>query len=227
MSILSKLPIWAKVIPVVAAVAGMAIIGAGITGDNAVKVQEPVTFGTASNVSDGAGASATAVIYNDETSYIVSVQTFPGDMYQLQLFLNNESGVTQVHRLTIDAPEGFRFQAGKCSEEIKILAKTLTPLTCDGGSELSVAQESNLVIAYTVDSGADGTTADDVLRIGVEVLPQVVPATTRGASAPRGWPPPPTLTRQAFDKAVATRVGRPRKPPHRRTLDWRATRLNK
>ena len=39
----------------------------------------------------------------------VNASTRPGDSYQVNLVLKNESDVSQSARLTIDAPDGFRF----------------------------------------------------------------------------------------------------------------------
>ena len=56
MNTLTRAPVWAKflsAIVVMAAVAGIPVFGAGITGDNPVKVQEPLTF------ADTSGTTAT------------------------------------------------------------------------------------------------------------------------------------------------------------------------
>ena len=66
----------------------MAVVGSGIAGDVSVKVQEPITFGSASGIS-GDSLGNGAVIYNDDTNMTVNASTRPGDSYQVNLVLKN------------------------------------------------------------------------------------------------------------------------------------------
>ena len=154
-SMLKRIPLWGKVLPLIAVAAGVAVVatGAGITGDNPVKVGEPVTFvSTSTKVTGG----AEAVIYNDETSMIVSAETFPNDSYTLELALKNESGADQSQKIMIEAPEGFRFAD----------ATTTSATTIIG-----VDQDGPRVFFYQIDDTATAA----VLKLTVSVLPQVVP----------------------------------------------------
>ena len=84
-----------------------AIAGSGIMGDNLVKVQEPISV-AAVEASSSAG-TFTGVTYNDDLSFEVTPETYPGDNYDLNIGITSNTSVTQVHCITLDYADGFRF----------------------------------------------------------------------------------------------------------------------
>ena len=162
----TRIPLWGKVIPVMALGAGIvaAIAGSGIMGDNLVKVQEPISV-AAVEASSSAG-TFTGVTYNDDLSFEVTAETYPGDNYDLNIGITNNTSVTQVHRITLDYADGFRFSR----------------VEADQGSGVVLTQDDVSNFVFEVDSG----TTDSDIVIHVEVLPQVLPGwyTISGVTEP-------------------------------------------
>ncbi len=162
----TRIPLWGKIIPVMALGAGIvaAIAGSGIMGDNLVKVQEPISV-AAVEASSSAG-TFTGVTYNDDLSFEVTAETYPGDNYDLNIGITNNTSVTQVHRITLDYADGFRFSR----------------VEADQGSGVVLTQEDVSNFVFEVDSG----TVDSDIVIHVEVLPQVLPGwyTISGVTEP-------------------------------------------
>ena len=152
-SFFKRVPLWGKAVSMMALAAGIAaaVAGSGIMGDNLVKVQDPII------VDSVTAAGSTGVTFNDDLSFEVTAETYPGEGYDLTIGVTNLTDVAQTHRLTLDYPDGFRFSrdAG------------------DQGSGMVLTQEdpTNFVFTLTAD-----TTASMV--IAVEVLPQVLPGWT-------------------------------------------------
>jgi hypothetical protein len=151
---------WGKVVPIIFFGAGLATLvsSSGIMGDNPLKVQEPIEIHEVGVTSIGGGES-NGVIFNDNLSFAVTAETYPGGSYDIRLRLNNLSEVDQNHRLVFDVPDGFR----------------LSRSTSAQGDNITLVQQGPRSFVYTVDTVADGTTADDDLVVHVEVLPQMFP----------------------------------------------------
>ena len=145
-----RLPLWGKVVPIIALAAGItaAVAGSGIIGDNLVKVQDPVI------VVSVAAAGATGVTYNDDLSFEVTAETYPGESYDLEIEIENLTDVDQTHRLALVYPDGFRFSRD-ASAQVGLIVLT---------------QESPSSFVFTVDAGEVAT-----MVVEVEVLPQVLP----------------------------------------------------
>ncbi len=143
---------------VIAAAGGLAAFASGITGDNAVKVNIPVTLQGGAGMTNAGGNDA--VIYNDGTSMTASAEAYPGDSYDIELVLINNSEINQPQRISILAPDGFRFSNATAASAVNVIG---------------VAQEDAHHFVYTVDSDAAGHTTFDRMQLQVDVLPQVVP----------------------------------------------------
>ncbi len=145
-----RIPLWGKVVPIIALAAGItaAVAGSGIMGDNLVKVQDPII------VASVVAAGSTGVTFNDALSFEVTAETYPGETYNLTIGVTNLTSVNQTHRLSLVYPDGFRFSR--------------VALDQDSGMILTQEDPSNFV--FTVDAL---TTAS--MEIDVEVLPQVLP----------------------------------------------------
>ena len=166
---ISRVSMWGKVSTLALSVSGVALLatGAGITGDNPIKVLEPITFTAGTEVS-GDDNELSAVLYNDDTSMSVSAATYPGDTHLVKLELKNNSDVTQAQRLFVELPEGFRFSGEVCGGT--------NADVCVSATELTVAQEDAKSFVFTAASTTGDTgDADDTLYIVVETLPQVLP----------------------------------------------------
>jgi len=73
---MKKIPLWGKVLPVIAMAIGIAAVvaGSGIMGDVQVKVQEPLDI-TAADIDDA--PSTAGVVYNDDLSVTVTAGRIP------------------------------------------------------------------------------------------------------------------------------------------------------
>ncbi len=168
---ISRVPMWGKVASVGLSATGLTLLatGAGITGDNPIKVQEPVTMTSGTSVT-GDDDLLDAVLYNDDTSMSVSAATYPGDTHVVKLELKNHSGVSQAQRLFVESPEGFRFSSELCDGD------NADACVSPSDSELTVAQEDAKSFVFTAASTTGDTSdADDTLYIVVETMPQVAP----------------------------------------------------
>ena len=145
-----RMPLWGKVVPIIALAAGIAaaVAGSGIMGDNLVKVQDPII------VDSVTAGGATGVTFNDDLSFEVTAETYPGETYDLTIGVTNLTGVAQTHRLSPVYPDGFRFSR----------------VQVDQGAGMVLTQEDPSNFVFTVDAD---TTAS--MEIDVEVLPQVLP----------------------------------------------------
>ena len=157
---------WSKVASLPLSVSGVALLatGARVTGDNRIKVLEPITFTAGTEVS-GDDNELSAVLYNDDTSMSISAATYPGGTHLVKLELKNRSDVTQAQRLFVESPEGFRFSGEVCggpNADARVSA-----------TELTVAQEDAKSFVFTAASTTGDT--DDTLYIVAETLPQVLP----------------------------------------------------
>jgi hypothetical protein len=154
---MKKIPLWGKVLPVIAMAIGIAAVvaGSGIAGDVQVKVQEPLDISGA-DVDDA--ASTAGVVYNDNLSVTVTAETYPGETFTVDIEVKNNTSVDQDHRLTVTAPDGFRFSEG-----------------ASPGSAITLTQEEPYVFVFTAKATAAGDEATGAIPIKVEVLPQVAP----------------------------------------------------
>ncbi len=145
-----RIPLWGKVVPIIALAAGIAaaVAGSGIMGDNLVKVQDPII------VDSVFAANAEGVTFNDALSFEVTAETYPGETYDLEIRVTNRTNVNQTHRLSLVYPDGFRFSR--------------VALDQDSGMTLTQEDPSNFVFTITDDDTAS-------MFIEVEVLPQVLP----------------------------------------------------
>ena len=162
-SAFKRVPLWGKAASLIALAAGIAaaVAGSGIMGDNLVKVQDPVIV--ASVAARSTAGTLTGVTYNDDLSFEVTAETYPGDSYDLEIEVTNLTDVDQTHRLSLVYPDGFRFSRDATVQ----------------GSGMVLTQESPSAFVFTVDSD---TTAKMIIH--VEVLPQVLPGwyTVSGAT---------------------------------------------
>ncbi len=145
-----RLPLWGKVVPIIALAAGIAaaLVGSGIMGDNLVKVQDPIiVVSVFANDAEG-------VTYNDDLSFEATAETYPGEDYDLEIEVENLTDVDQTHRLTLVYPDGFRFSRD-AGDQVGLIVLT---------------QENPNAFVFTVEDGETAT-----MVIAVEVLPQVIP----------------------------------------------------
>ncbi len=152
-----RIRVWDKALPVIVLIAGLAAVavGSGIMGDNPVKVQEPIT------VESVFADAAEGVIYNDGLSFEVTAGTYPGDTYALKVVLKNHTSVTQVHRIVLDYPDGFRFAIPE-------------GLGKQGTAIIPIPESPNALVILALPS-ADGSDSTSKVVIDVEVLPQMEP----------------------------------------------------
>ncbi len=163
--------LWGLAVPLVmlASALGALATGSGIGGDNPAVVQEALTLvsGAANaKLVLSSGDSTELVVFNQDTSFAGAANTYPGDGYAIKLLLVNASNADVVQRITIDAPDGFGFKV-------------------EGGSRVSVSQEtaSTFLVRVSTDADGDGELSNvlsdspetDELRINVRVGDQVVP----------------------------------------------------
>ena len=193
-SLISRIPLWGKVAPLIAAMAALAMIttGAGITGDNPVIVQEPVQFGDNSQLltQDLAvsgdeifpGDGIKVVRYEDNTRFSATARTYPGDAYTIYLSLDNKSNARVIQRITIDAPDGFRFSGDICGEDTTPAADFATSsepfeaFLCSGGSSaIELSQETANTFVAGIGAAANASDNNDVIRLNVEILNSVAP----------------------------------------------------
>ncbi len=149
-----RIPLWGKVVPIIALAAGItaAVAGSGVMGDNLVKVQDPITV-------EAVDAGSAGVTYNDNLSFEVTAETYPGETYDLEIDVKNHTSVDQTHRIVLEYPDGFRFDRTVGSQ----------------GSAITLTQEDPNSFVFTATSSADGTSGTSKVVIEVEVLPQVLP----------------------------------------------------
>ncbi len=149
-SVLGRVPLWGKAASVIALAMGIgaAAAGAGIMGDNLVKVKDPII------VESVTAAGATGITYNDDLTFEVTAETYPGETYDLTIEVTNNTDVDQSHRMVFDFADGFR----------------LSRVVADQGAGMVLTQESPNSFLFTVDFGTTTT-----MEIDVEVLPQVFP----------------------------------------------------
>ena len=166
-----RMGLWGLAVPVVllASALGALATGSGIGGDNPAVVQESLTLvpGAANaKLVLSSGDSTELVVFNQDTSFAGAAETYPGDSYAIKLLVINASNADVVQRMTIDAPDGFDFRV-------------------EGGSRVSVSQETAATFLVRVSTDADGdgeltnvlsdAPETDELRINVRVGDQVVP----------------------------------------------------
>ena len=96
--------------------------------------------------------------YNDNLSFIATGKVHPGEGFMIRTNLKNHSEVDQKFRITMDAPDGFRFRADHDP---------------DWDDVSNVTQEGTHSAVFVVDADAEGERFDLLLEI--EALPQVVP----------------------------------------------------
>ena len=175
MSIVGKamrLPQWARVLTMVGGVAvvlGALLAAAGIAGDAATTVKDPVYVDQdSSGINGDMGAANGFVTTGKEmTAFNAAVVTYAGDIYYVQLSMVNQSSNTTFDEvLRVTGPAGFEFEVA-------------------GGSNIGVSKktvDSWIVRIGTAAAGLDidddpevatSTLAADELRIKVTVGPGV------------------------------------------------------
>ncbi len=161
-SFFKRVPLWGKAVSLMALAAGIAaaVAGSGIMGDNLVKVQDPITVVTAE------AGGAVGVTFNDDLSFEVTAESYPGDAYILMVQVENETSVDQTHRLTLDYPDGFRFSTSTDITACSSLGQ---------GAGITLTQENPNAFVFTATTAADGTGTTGEMEICVEILPQVLP----------------------------------------------------
>ena len=164
-----RMPLWGKVVPIIALAAGIAaaVAGSGIMGDNLVKVQDPII------VDSVTAGGATGVTFNDDLSFEVTAETYPGETYDLTIGVTNLTGVAQTHRLSLVYPDGFRFSRVQVDQGAGMVLTDgfrFSRVQVDQGAGMVLTQEDPSNFVFTVDAD---TTAS--MEIDVEVLPQVLP----------------------------------------------------
>ena len=111
-SFFKRVPLWGKAVSKMALAAGIAaaVAGSGIMGDNLVKVQDPII------VDSVTAAGSTGVTFNDDLSFEVTAETYPGEGYDLTIGVTNLTSVDQTHRMTLDYPGGY---VNRCVNDIR------------------------------------------------------------------------------------------------------------
>ena len=112
-----------------------------------IKVQEPLEI-TGADIDDA--TSTAGVTYNDDLSVTVTAETYPGETFTVDIEVTNNTSVEQDHRLTIVAPDGFRFSDGSSP-----------------GSAITLTQEEPYVFVFTALAAAAGDESTGAIPIKV------------------------------------------------------------